>query len=74
MKRLGRWVVGISAAGSIRHGHGGSSQSSTPDSGKFAAAFTVGATLGNKSSYIVWRRKSTISWARSGKRSWNSGG
>ena len=49
MKRLGRWVVGFGAAAACVTGTA-SAQSSTPDPGKFAAAFTVGATLGNKSS------------------------
>jgi hypothetical protein len=49
MKRLGRWVVGFTAAAACATGTA-SAQSSTADPGKFAAAFTVGATLGNKSS------------------------
>jgi opacity protein-like surface antigen len=49
MKRLGRWVAGIGAVAACVTGTA-SAQSATPDSGKFSAAFTVGATLGHKSS------------------------
>jgi opacity protein-like surface antigen len=48
MKRLGRWVVGIGAAAACVTGT--ASAQSAADPGTIAVAFTVGATLGNKSS------------------------
>jgi opacity protein-like surface antigen len=48
MKRLGRWVVGFGAAAACVAGT--ASAQSAADPGTIAVAFTVGATLGNKSS------------------------
>jgi opacity protein-like surface antigen len=48
MNRLGRWVVGFGAAAACVTGT--ASAQSAPEPGAIAVAFTVGATLGNKSS------------------------
>jgi hypothetical protein len=48
MKRLGRWIVWVGAAAVCVTGT--ASAQSNPEPGPFSAAFTVGATLGNKSS------------------------
>jgi len=48
MNRFGRWIVGLGAAAACVTGT--AAAQATPDPGKMAAAFTVGATLGNKSS------------------------
>src|ERR1700730_15601577 len=48
MKRLGRWIVWVGAAAVCITGT--ASAQSAPEPGPFSAAFTVGATFGNKSS------------------------